>query len=320
MATSTEAHRGSGRMQVSIRGKWVEVPCLRTNGQTIVVTGRWIKMAGLQDEDWLAEELLHPEECVRALREAATSFGADILRFSQKVPNLTLRYNFPMEARSIAVAKVGRFKEWWESLPQETRKNVRRSQKRGVSIEVKEFGDEVVNGIVSIQNETPVRQGRAYPHFGKSPEQVRRDHGAFLDRSAFICAYSGDEFIGFLKIVFRRDVASILQLNSKIAHYDKRPSNALLARAAELCEGKGIEYLTYGLFNYGNKGWTPLQEFKVRHGFTEMLVPAYYVPLTTWGTLCVKTKLYRGPLGLLPKGVINAALSARSKWYDLRNP
>jgi len=52
---------------------------------------------------------------------------------------------------------------------------------------------------------------------------------AFVDRSDFICAYSGDEFIGFLKL-FTGRCRFYLQLNSKVAHYDKRPSNALLAK------------------------------------------------------------------------------------------
>ena len=88
--------------------------------------------------------------------------------------------------------------------------------------------------------------------------------------------------MGFLKLVYRGDVAAVLQLNSKTAHYDKRPANALLTKAVELCVARGISHLTYGLFNYGNKGDTPLREFKMRHGFREMLVPMYYVPLTVW--------------------------------------
>ncbi len=167
-----------------------------------------------------------------------------------------------------------------------------------------------------MQNETPVRQGRPYPHYGKSFDQVRRDHGAFVDRSDFICAYVEDEFIGFLKLVYRGNVASILQLNAKTAHYDKRPSNALFAKAVELCEAKGIAYLTYGMFNYGNKGSDSLREFKVRHGFGEMLLPTYYVPLTAWGRLCVKLKLYRSPKCMLPGSVRAIARKIRAKWYS----
>ena len=319
-ADIANAQAASGTIEISARGKWVEVPALRVNGQIIVVTGEWMKIASFHDEDWLEAELVDPDYCLKMLRDCTGAHAADILCFSQKVPETVARYKYPMENRSIAVADVASFKDWWERLPQVTRKNVRRSQKRGVVIKVRSFDADLIDGIRNIQNESPVRQGRLNYHFGKSFEQVKRDHGAFLDRSDFICAYFEEEFIGFLKLVYRGEVASILQLNSKEAHYDKRPSNALLAKAAEICESRGVRYLTYGLFNYGNKRDTSLQEFKKRHGFDEMLVPTYYIPLTVWGQLCVKTRLYRGPLGLLPNSVLRFALNVRAKWYSFFKP
>lgn len=316
-AVTTDAQAASGTIEISVRGRWVKVPALRVNGQTLIVTGKWIRIANLHDESWLEGELVDPHECLERLRDSSGTYRTDILCFSQKVPETLPRYEYPMEMSSIAVAAVAGFKEWWEKLPQSTRKNVRRSQKRGVVIKVRGFDADVIKGIRNVQNESPVRQGRHYPHYGKSLEEVKRDHGSFVDRSDFICAYFEDEFIGFLKLVYRGDVASILQLNSKAAHYERRPSDALLAKAAELCEARGIAYLTYGMFNYGNKGDTSLREFKVRHGFGEMLVPTYYVPLTAWGRLCVKTKLYRGLLGILPTSILTIALAVRTKWYSL---
>ncbi|MFZ0743830.1 MAG: hypothetical protein WAM85_05455 [Terracidiphilus sp.] len=311
-----EAQAPRGAIEISVRGKWVKVPALGINGQTIAVRGKWIKIASLYNEDWLEAELADPVACFQKLKELPDAPRADIFCFSQKVPATNPRYAYPAEMRSIAVANVANFKNWWEKLPQETRKNVRRSQKRGVVIKVKGFDADVIKGIADVQNETPIRQGRPYIHYGKSLDEVKHDHGDFIDRSDFICAYFENELIGFLKLVYRGDVASLLQLNSKAAHYDKRPSNALLTKAVELCEARNISYLTYGLFNYGNKGDTPLREFKVRNGFGEMLVPTYYVPLTAWGKLCVKTRLYRGPMGILPRTLITTAVNMRSKWYS----
>lgn len=319
-AVAVDAQVVGEKMEISVRGRWVEVPAMQVNAQTIVVTGKWIKIAALHDEDWLEDELLEPDDCVRKLKQCSGALKADILRFSQKVPGTIPRYKYSMELSSVAVAEVAKFKDWWEKLPQETRKNVRRSQKRMVVIQVKGFDDDVIRGICDVQNESPVRQGRLYHHYGKSFEQVMRDHSSFVSRCDFICAYFQNEFIGFLKLVYRGDVAAILQLNSKAAHYDKRPSNALLAKAAELCEARGIAYMTYGMFNYGNKGDTPIREFKERHGFGEMLMPTYYVPLTAWGWLCVKTRLYRGLLGILPNRMLTIALNVRAKWYSFFTP
>jgi hypothetical protein len=318
-ATLCEPQQGCETIEIGVRGQWIEVPALRVNNQTIIVTGRRIKIATLHEEEWLEKELVDAEACVAKLKEHASALPADILCFSQKVPDILPRYEYAMEMRSIAVAEVGDFKTWWEELPQETRKNVRRAQKRGVVVAVKDFNAEVIKGIAEVQNETPLRQGKKYFHYGKSFEQVKRDHSAFLDRSDFICAYFENELIGFLKLVYRGKVASVLQLNSKGSHYDKRPSNALLAKAAELCEARGIAHLTYGQFNYGNKQQTPLRDFKMRHGFREMLLPTYNIPITPWGHVCVRTKLYRGWIDILPHSLITLGLNARSRWYNLRN-
>ena len=185
-------------------------------------------------------------------------------------------------------------------------------------INVKSLDDELIKGIVEVNNDSPVRQRIRFTHYGKTFEQVKKDQSSFLDRSDFICAYVGSELIGFMKIIYRGQVASILQILPKSSHYDKRPANALVAKAIELCEAKGVSYLTYGMFNYGNKRDSPLRDFKIRNGFEEILVPKFFVPLTMWGSLCVKMKLHRGLLGILPTRVITAVVRARAMWYDFK--
>src|SRR5438046_10077736 len=152
-----------------------------------------------------------------------------------------------MERDSVAAIRLTSFKQWWEKLPQESRKNVRRARKRGVTVIVRQLKDDLIRGLVELNNECAVRQGRRFVHFGKTFDQVRKDQSSFLDRSNFVCAYYGDELIGFVKLVYRGNVASILQLVPKVAHYDKRPANALIASAVELCEAKGISCIAYGM-------------------------------------------------------------------------
>lgn len=306
-------------VEISVRGKWVKVPSLAVNGNVIVVTGKWIKMAAIHDEEWAEMEADHPECYVEALKNATTlRRRADIFTFSHKPTTTAAQYSYPVEKESVAAINLRSFQEWWESLPQESRKNVRRAQKRGVLVKVKAFDEDLIRGIIDVNNDSPMRQGRPNLHYQKGFDQVKKDHSAFVDRSDFICAYCGDEVIGFLKIVYRGEVASILQLTPKASHSDKRPANAMLAKAMEVCAAKGISCVTYGLFNYGNKRNTPLREFKVRNGFVEVMVPRYYVPLTMWGAVCVKLKLYRGLLGILPESVIMLLVNARAKVYTLK--
>lgn len=306
-------------VEISVRGKWIRVPALDVGGHKIIITGKCIKMAAVHDAAWLETELEDPEVYVKKLKELVShGLRVDIFTFGQKLPNTLPKYSYPLEWSSVAAARTMSFKEWWEKLPQETRKNVRRSQKRGVVIAVKGLDDDLIRGIVGVNNDSPMRQGRPHDHYGKTFDQVKRDESSFLDRSDFIGAFFGDELIGFLKVVYRGEIASILNLLAKVSQQDKRPANALIAKAVELCAAKGVSYLTYGLFNYGNKRETSLREFKTRNRFEEILVPRYYVPLTTWGTLCIKARLHRELLAILPHDVIKIGLSAREKWYNLK--
>jgi hypothetical protein len=319
LTVSTDQTEIANSTEISIRGKWVTVPSLVIGGKTVVITGRWVRTASVKSEDWLETELEDPENCLKELiRRRESRLCADVFTFAQKPPSVTRRYAYPMDPDSIAVAQIHSFKEWWESVPQETRKNVRRAQKRGVEVTVRPFTDELVSAIVEINNESPFRQWRRFPHFGKSFEEVKKDYRSFVDRSDFICANYGKEIIGIIKLVYRGNVASILQLLVKLGHQDKRPANALLAKAIEICANKGISSLTYGRFNYGNKGENSLMEFKVRHGFQEVLVPRYYVPLTARGAAWSKLKLYKGLLGILPGRVITVGLKSRLVWNDVK--
>jgi hypothetical protein len=306
-------------IEASVKSEWVRVPAVEVDGQTLIMHGRWLKIASVHDEEWMVEETSQPELCAHTLKHQKWGgVRADIFTFAQKLPNKTPKYQYPMEWESVAAVELTSFKQWWEKLPQETRKNVRRSQKRGVTVGVKPFDDNLIKGISDVNNDSPIRQRIRNVHYGKSLERVRKDYSAFVDRSDFIVTNVGEEMIGFLKLVYRGEVASILNLTTKLSHYDKRPGNALIAKAVELCEAKGVRYLTYGLFNYGNKKDSPLREFKIRNGFEEIVVPRFYVPLNLWGKICFKLKAHRGLLGVLPHSVITAALGARARWYTLK--
>jgi hypothetical protein len=305
-------------IEISVKGKWISVPALHVDGNIIIVKGSWLKTAVIEAEDWLEKDIASPEACIRKLKEEASGgLYADVFTFSQKIPATETRYSYAVQMESLAFVRTASFNEWWTKLPQETRKNVRRAQKRGVTISIREMDDNLVRDLVDLNNDNPIRQGKRFTHYGKTFEQVKKDQMSFLDRSDYICAYVQDELIGVMKLVYRGDSASILTLLSKPSHADKRPANALLAKAVELCEAKGIGYLVYGKLNYGNKRESSLRDFKVRHGFEEMLLPRYYVPLTWWGALSVKLGLHQGLIGMLPPSVIAAGVSVRGRCYSL---
>jgi hypothetical protein len=295
----------------------VKTSAVDIDGQTLAIRGKRIRIASLHDEDWVTATVTRPEVFIRGLKGGKSGVRADIFCFSQKEPDIEPHFSYPMEMRSLAVADVADVDGWWRKLSHGTRCNIKQAKQRKVEVRSHEFDDDLIRGIMSVQNEAPIRQGRRFYHYGKSFEQVKRDHGSYLDSCEFLCAYRDDEFLGFLKLIYRGDVASIMQINSRLECQHLRPANAMLAKAVERCVSKGIRYLVYGEFNYWNKRESSLRDFKRRNGFTEMLVPVYYVPLTPWGWFCVKTRLYRGPLGIFPTGLITAGLELRRRWYSL---
>ncbi len=306
-------------VEISVKGEWIKVPALQIDGATIIVRGKWLRIAGVLDEEWSESEVENPELCVQALkRHGPLALRPDIFTFSQKLPGTTPKYSYPMELDSIAAVRLNSFKDWWDKLPQVTRKNVRRSEKRGVEVKLREFDDDLVRDIVELTKDSPIRQGKRFVHYGKTFEQVKKDQSTFLGRCGFICAYSEKELIGLAKIIYSGEVASILQFLPKASQQDKRPANALIAKMVEVCVAKGISHIIYGLYNYGNKRHSSLLEFKIRNGFEEFFVPRFYVPLTVKGSLTFKLNLHRGVVGVLPNSLIATALSFREKWYTLR--
>jgi len=205
-------------------------------------------------------------------------------------------------------------------LPQESRKNVRRAAKRGVAVKGARFDDEFVKGIQRIYNETPIRQGRRFWHFGKDFDTVKRENATYLERSEFLGAYLNEELIGFIKIIYVDRIATLIQIISRNEHQDKRPVNALLAKAVEACEKKGISFLLYGKYVYDSNERSPLTEFKRRNGFEEIRCPRYFVPLSAKGSLAIKCGLHKGAKGVIPGPVFNLLRRLRSEFYRLRYP
>jgi hypothetical protein len=288
---------------------------IEVDGHRVVFGGRWIRIAQVEDEEWLAGHAVRePELFVRRIREAGS--GADLFTFCQKPPDTRPRFGYPLEWDNLAVVRTVSFADWWKTLPQVTRKNVRRAERRGVVIRSVPCDDSLIRGIVDIYNEVPVRDGKPFRHFGKDFETIKQEASTMADRSEFLGAYHEEELIGFIKLIHMGSVSSILHIASKRRHYDKRPSNALIAHAISACQRHGTEHLIYGSYDYGVRSDSPLAEFKRRNGFEQMLVPRYYIPLSAWGAVCVRLKLHHGMTEMFPRWCVDQAVRLRTKYYN----
>lgn len=303
-------------IEICVKGKYFTVPALSVKGKNIIPTGRFIKIATVHAEDWLETELEDPEECVKRLKDSHShGLKADIFTFVQRLPALEPKYPYPVEWDSVAAIPLTSFTDWWDQLPQETRRNARIAVKRGVITKVQDLDDDLILGIVEVNSDSPMRQGRSFDHYGKTFLDVKKDQSSFLDRSAFICAYSEQEMIGFMKIVFCGKIGRIMQFLTNRSSHDKRPANALMSKAVEHCLHEGMTHLVYEKYAYGKKRNSSLTEFKKRNGFKEILVPHFYVPLTVKGKIAMAFKLHRGLVGLLPEWVTCFGVNLREKWH-----
>jgi hypothetical protein len=302
-------------IEVSGKGKLIKVPFVKVDERTVIVRGKWIRNASVHQEEWMEEEPVQDaENFVKKLK--GQNLKADIFSFSYRLPETSQRYNYHFEWDNVAAIPIVNYDDWWtKRLSRKTRQEVQRAKRLGVTINQVPFDEKLIEDIVKLFNHIPIKQGMPFTHYGKDSARVRKDLSSYLNRSIFVGAYFGKELIGYVKIVFMGTNASILNIIADDLHFDKRPANALIAEAVKICDGKGIKYLQYGKYNYGNKLNSSLTEFKRRNGFQKIDLPRYYVPFTFRGGIVIRLGLHLGLIGLLPNSIINPLLNFRSGIY-----
>jgi hypothetical protein len=199
---------------------------------------------------------------------------------------------------NIGLLQATSYDEWWENVGKKTRNMVRKAEKSGVKTEVVEPSEKLAEGIWKIYNETPIRQERAFPHYGESLQNVTR--GVLSAQNCtFIGAFLEGELVGFIQLVYGDKIAVIAQILSLQRHSDKALNNALIAKAVEVCATKQVGWVMYG--RIGNH--PSLDRFKESNGFTKFLLTRYYVPVTEKGCIAVKMGLHRELKDALPQAI-----------------
>jgi hypothetical protein len=282
------------------------------NGKRIMIEGKALRVAKLDpwfQQEWF-EDVENPEMLIDALQKSRDC--PDILTFWQRLPDTEPRYPYQMERDSIAALPIKSYSFWWEKqIERKARNKVRKAQKNGVIVKAATFDDRFVQGMTMIFNETPIRQGRRYLHYGKDFETVKREFSRFLFREEIFGAYVGEELVGFIMLADAGKYASLGQIVSKIAHRDLAPNNALLAKAVERCAEKGVPYLVYALWLEDSLG-----DFKRSNGFKKFDLPRYFVPLTGKGKLALKLGLHRGWKAALPNRLKRPLKKLRKFWHQ----
>lgn len=277
------------------------------------VAGRVLRVAKAEGDGYLFVE--DPEQAIHHLRVSGPR--ADILTFPQALPDSAPRFPYRFEMDNFAALHVTTFEDWWErGIGFKARNKFRQAEKKGVEIREMPFDNAAARGIWEIYNETPVRQGRRFPHYGKDLETVRRMSATFPDLSIFIGAFFAGRMIGFIKLVANQagTQAGLMHILSLEAHRDKAPTNGMMAHAVRACAQRNIGFLVYSSFAYAKKERSSLSDFKQRCGFQRMDVPRYYVPLTRWGAIAYRLGLHHGLKDRLPESIAGQLRDARTAW------
>jgi len=292
---------------------------MKVCGRDIKIQGRLVRIACPELDSY--EPLDDPEAVLEGLRKCRVR--VDLFTFMQSIAEASPRYTYPMEWDNLAVLPVSTFDHWWNhQIRSYPRNRARQAEKRGVTLREVAFDDALVEGIREVYNESLVRQGKPNVHYGKDIRTVHKEEATFLERSVFIGAFVGEQLIGFVKLVTDENLtqANMMNIVAMIRHRDKAPTNALIAESVRSCAKRGIRYLVYQNFTYGNKRPDSLTNFKEVNGFQRVDLPRYYVPLTLLGRAALRLRLHHRLVERLPEPVAAKLRDLRGAWYKRNSP
>lgn len=279
------------------------------DGTQIAIAGRFLRTARLRHE-WFE----FPEEPLALIKGFHDGRPiADLFTFIQEGPDGVPKYPFYNEPDGASILTIGTFDAWWKKLDFKVRNKIRKAQKIGVELRLTSLDDDLVRGVKSIYDESPLRQGRKFWHYGKSLDVIKNDLSSFPERTCFVGAYHRDELIGFMKLYEGNNILRTVHIIAKLSQRDKPVQDALIAKAVEICEQKHVAHLHYGAWSKGGLG-----TFKIKHGFMRVDSPRYFVPLTCRGRLMLRFGLHHRIQDLMPEKWMERLLAVRGKWNLLR--
>lgn len=297
-----------------IKGQPAQIRCIELLGHTFEVqAAAGLVKLSLEDE-WF-EDIDDPQALLQALarRPGRTP---DLLTFWQRMPEVEPRHAFHTEWEELAVLPIESYDHWWKhQIKPRVRNQIRKAEKDGLVVKEVPYDDDFVRGMTAIFNESPVRQGRRFWHYGKSFETVKIQFSRYIHRERMIGAYFDGELVGFIMLANAGSFGITGQIISSLKHRDKSPNNALIAKAVQLCADQGLKHLIYLYWSDDS-----LAEFKRRCGFEPVRVPRYWIPLTWRGRLALATGLHRGWKSLVPAGLKTRLKGWRRRWYDKQSP
>jgi len=254
-------------------------------------------------------EYVHDGTPSEKLLEKLSDRGADIYTFIERKWCCPLPHppkNWMKTGDNIAILKVPAYEEWLRLVGKKTRNMIRKAEKSGVKTEVAQPTEKLAEGIWKIYNETPIRQGRAFSHYGVRVEDVKSQVAWYGKTDTYISSTIDGQIVGFIQLTHGDQITVLTQILSLQKQWDKAINNALVAKAVQVCAERGEKWLMYG--RMGNH--PSLDTFKESNNFQKLTLMRYYVPLTRKGYIAIKLRLHIKLKDALPLQLKNALLPA----------
>jgi len=155
------------------------------NGIPFVVTGHWPTLLGVPETHEDYHDIDDPQAVIATVTTILRG-TPDLFTFWQRLPDTTPRYPYHREWDNVAALPITSYADWFDRIVHPSvRTKLRKATRSGVSVDVASFDEEFVRSLAEIFNETPIRQGRPYAHYGQSLDQIRTEWSSELHMSAF---------------------------------------------------------------------------------------------------------------------------------------
>jgi hypothetical protein len=162
-------------------GRPARIECLEIGGQTYSIERGLASVVGVEDE-WY-DDVRDPAATIGALKQMKSG-GPDLFTFWQRMPDVEARYPYHLEWDDLAVRRfpptiAGGLADQVTGPQPDSQGGEGRARRQEAA-----YDDDFIRGMTTIFNESRVRQGRPFWHYGKDFETVKRQFSRFLFGSA----------------------------------------------------------------------------------------------------------------------------------------
>ena len=86
---------------VRVKGEAISVPSVEIAGRTVITSGKWLKVAAIQDEELVEGDTVADAELfISHVRESG--LNADLFTFAQRLPDVTPKHGYHIEWENAA--------------------------------------------------------------------------------------------------------------------------------------------------------------------------------------------------------------------------